>query len=380
MKKTVQLKLTPAGDQRTALLHTLASCNEAANYASKHMRDRKITSKFSLHHAVYAGLKARGLAAQAAVRVIGKVADAYTTQRGAIKTGALKGKCKAKALAKPISFRSDAAQAFDDRNLSWNYAAQTISIWTTAGRLQGIPYVGSAEAVAMVAGFRRGETDLIARGGSLYLMATVDVPDMEPVLPEGFLGVDLGIVNIATTSDGANWSGGAVTIRRKKNVALQAKLQAKGTKSAKRLLKNRSGKEARFIRDINHQISKKIITEAKRTGRGIAIEDLKGIRERVRLRKPQNTALHSWAFAQLGGFLSYKAVAAGVALLAVDPAYTSQLCPNCGTIGRENRPNRGLFSCASCGHTGPADVIAAGNIATRAEYDFGVVINQPDAA
>ncbi|WP_427006049.1 RNA-guided endonuclease InsQ/TnpB family protein [Pseudarthrobacter sp. H2] len=380
MKKTVQLKLTPTGEQRTALLRTLAGCNEAANFASERMRTERIASKFSLHRAVYADLKARGLAAQAAVRVIGKVADAYTTQRGAIKTGALKGKRKAKALAKPISFRPDAAQAFDDRNLSWNHGAQTISIWTTAGRIQGLPYVGSAEAAALVSEFRRGETDLIERGGKLYLMVTVDVPDQEPAIPDGFLGVDLGIVNIATTSDGANWSGGAVTLRRKKNAALRAKLQAKGTKSAKRLLKKRSGKEARFVRDINHQISKKITTEAKRTGRGIAIEDLKGIRERARLRKSQNTALHSWAFAQLGGFLAYKAAAAGVALTAVDPACTSQLCPACGTIGRQNRPNRDLFQCASCGHTGPADVIAAGNMATRAHHNFGAAINQPDAA
>ena len=87
-------------------------------------------------------------------------------------------------------------------NLSWNHGAQTISIRTAAARLQGIRYVGSAEAVALVAGFRRGETDLMERGGKLYLMATVDVPDPEPAIPDGFLGVDLGIVNIATTSDG----------------------------------------------------------------------------------------------------------------------------------------------------------------------------------
>lgn len=380
MKKAVQLKLTPTGEQRDALLHTLASCNEAANYASRHAHDRGVRTKFALQRLVYSDLKAKGLAAQAAVRVIGKVADAYATQRGAIKSGALKGKRKANAVAKPIHFRPDAAQAFDDRNLSWNHDAQTVSIWTTAGRLQGIPYVGSAEAAVLVGEFRRGETDLIERGGSLYLIATLDVPDMAPATPDGFLGVDLGIVNISTTSDGANWSGGAVTLRRKKNVALRAKLQARGTKSAKRLLKKRAEKESRFIRDINHQISKTIITEAKRTGRGIAIEDLKGIRERARLRKPQRTALHSWAFAQLGALLTYKAAAAGVALIAVDPAYTSQVCPTCGTIGRENRPSRGLFLCASCGHTGQADVIAARNIATRAHYNFGVAISQPDAA
>jgi transposase len=106
------------------------------------------------------------------------------------------------------------------------------------------------------------------------------------VEPEtGFHGVDLGIVNIAmvatgrgVTVTGENWSGGAITLRRKKNVKLRAKLEAKGTKSAKRLLKKRSKKQGRFDTDVNHQISKRIVAEAQRTGNGIAVEELTGIR------------------------------------------------------------------------------------------------------
>ncbi|MFI6495377.1 hypothetical protein ACIBK0_50025, partial [Streptomyces sp. NPDC050564] len=56
--------------------------------------------------------------------------------------------------------------------------------------------------------------------------------------------------------------------------------------SAKRRLKKRRRKEARRARDINHKIAKHVVAEAERTGRGIALEDLTGIRERVRLAKP----------------------------------------------------------------------------------------------
>lgn len=73
------------------------------------------------------------------------------------------------------------------------------------------------------------------------------------------------------------------------------------------------------------------------TDRGIAREDLTGIRDRVRLRKPQRSMLHSWAFAQLGAFLDYKAAQAGVAVVAVDPAYTSQTCSRCGHVDKRNR-------------------------------------------
>lgn len=80
------------------------------------------------------------------------------------------------------------------------------------------------------------------------------------------------------------------------------------------------------------------VAEAQRTAQGIALEDLGGIRERARLRKPQRVTLHSWSFRQLGTFIAYKAQRAGVPLMHVDPAYTSQECSQCHHIDRRNRP------------------------------------------
>lgn len=122
---------------------------------------------------------------------------------------------------------------------------------------------------------------------------------------------------------------------------------------------------------MNHRVSKKIVAEAKRTGRGIAIENLVGIRERVRLRKPQRATFHTWAFAQLGAFLIYKALAAGVLLVVVDAAYSSQECSECKHIEKGNRPSQAIFKCRSCGFSLDADHNAARNIRDRAEYDFG---------
>src|SRR5215467_13745664 len=84
-------------------------------------------------------------------------------------------------------------------------------------------------------------------------------------------------------------------------------------------------------------------------GRGIALEDLTGIRDRVRLRRPQRVTLHSWAFHQLGQFIAYKAARAGLVLVQVDPAYTSQGCSQCGHVAKANRPNQSTFRCTSCG-------------------------------
>jgi putative transposase len=156
-------------------------------------------------------------------------------------------------------------------------------------------------------------------------------------------------------------------------------LQAKHTSSARRLLKKRRRKEARFAADLNHQISKRIVAEAERTGCGIAVEELTGIRDRVRLRKPQRATLHSWAFAQLGSFLAYKAKQAGVAFVEVDPAYTSQTCSACGWVDKKNRRSQAVFECGRCGFVGHADHNAAINIASRGVDRWGEVM-RPHAA
>ncbi len=148
---------------------------------------------------------------------------------------------------------------------------------------------------------------------------------------------------------------------------------------SRRLLKKRRRKEARFAADVNHQISKRIVAEAQRTGRGIAVEELTGIRARVRLRQPQRAAVHSWAFAQLGAFLGYKARAAGVAFVEVDPAYTSQTCSAFGWVDQRNRRSQAAFECGQCGFVGHADHNAAIVIAARGVERWGEVMH-PHAA
>jgi IS605 OrfB family transposase len=124
---------------------------------------------------------------------------------------------------------------------------------------------------------------------------------------------------------------------------------------------------------MNHKISKEIVSVAQRTARGIAVEELGGIRERVRLRRDQRDTLSSWPFRQLGQHLAYKAKQAGVPFIEVDAAYTSQRCPRCGHTERANRPDRGRFCCRRCGLAGPADVVAGVNVRDRARSAWALV-------
>ncbi|MCX5562804.1 transposase [Streptomyces sp. NBC_00038] len=360
----------PTPETALALECTLHACNDAANWLSGQAHERGETSRKVLQGFAYRDLKGRGLSAQPALHVLRKVADAYTTLRANIRNGNLGeegSKRRHKAESKPVTFRPDAAQPYDDRCLSWQIDEQTVSIWTTAGRLRGVRFTCSEQARKLLAGHRKGESDLVHRDGMWLLIATCEVPEAERYEPDGFIGVDLGIANIATTSTGYRAAGRDLNRHRKRHRDLRRKLQAKRTQSAKRRLKNRRRKEQRHAANVNHIISKKIVTEAERTSSGIALEDLGRIRQRVRLRKPQRVTLHSWAFAQLGAFVAYKAQRAGVPLVYVDPAYTSQECAECHHIEKKNRVDQALFVCRGCGVVAHADRNASHVIGQRGE-------------
>ncbi|MEU5143773.1 transposase [Streptomyces sp. NPDC021139] len=385
MKITAQVKLMPASaHDADALAATLRACNRAANAASEVAFAKDLKRRNVLQEAVYHRIKADfDLGAQAAVRTIKKVCDAYATLKGNLKAGnhgPQRSKRRAKMESKPIVFRESAAQPYDDRILTWNLDTRAVSIWTVAGRLKGIPFVCSEEAMRLLAQ-RKGESDLVMRDGMFFLIATIDIPEPETSEPTGWLGVDLGIVNIATTSDGKIMSGRQVNRYRQRKRDLRSKLQKKRTKSAARVLKRNRRKEARYATQRNHIIAKKLVATAERTSRGIGLEDLTGIRQRVTAKKDQRARLSSWAFAQLGSFVEYKAKRAGVPVVHVDPRNTSRQCSECWHTHRSNRISQAWFVCRSCGTVLHADHNGSRNIAHRADaaWQRGAV-NRPSTA
>jgi len=221
----------------------------------------------------------------------------------------------------------------------------------------------------------RGQADMIYAKGNLFLCLCVELPDGTPITPQGMLGIDLGICNLATNSDGDNFSGKEVDAVRERMTAIKKKLQKRGSKSAKRHLKKLSGREAKFKRNTNHVISKKIVSTAKDTSRAIALEDLKGFNGRQTVRKADRERFGKWAFDQLRQFIEYKAQLAGVPVIAVDPRNTSRTCSACGCISKANRKSQSIFSCIECGITLHADYNAALNIASRAVVNLPIAVH-----
>ncbi len=355
MKLIAQVKLLPTPEQTISLQRTLELANAACEFVSKQAWQSKTFKQYDLHHICYREAREKFvLSAQMVVRCIAKVADAYKLDKETRR-----------------KFRPTGSIAYDDRIVSWRMRDSTVSIWTTAGRLR-IPFV-CGERQRELLNRRQGESDLVFFRDKFFLSATCEVEEPELQEVESVLGVDLGVTNIAVDSDGEVHAANHINNVRHRHRRLRSKLQAKGTRSAKRKLKKLSGKEQRFAKDTNHRISKQIVAKAKDTRRAIALEDLSGIRARVTVRRRQRATLHSWAFRQLRSFVEYKAQREGVPVFLVDPRNTSRTCPNCGHVDKANRKTQSQFSCVVCGHAGLADEIAAINIGRRADVNLPIV-------
>jgi len=348
MKLTLPVKLAPTPEQHQALLETMERFNEACNDIAEVAYRNRLANKWALHKLTYYRVREQyGLSAQMTVRAISKVVEAYKRDRR----------------VKP-SFKPRGAMVYDERILSWK-SLEHASILTLKGRILVPIRIGEYQRARMDR--IRGQADLLLRNGVFYLAATVEAPEETPLDPVGTLGVDLGLKYLAYDSDGESHSGDKIDGERERMVRLRADLQRCGSKSAKRHLRKLSGRMNRFRTDVNHCISKRVVAKAKDTRRRIAVEDLSGIRDGVTVRKPQRGRLHSWGFYQLRSFVEYKARLAGVPVVAVPPRGTSHICPVCGANERANRPDRDRFKCVGCGYAGPADHVAAVNIAARAD-------------
>jgi len=344
MKLVIQLRLLPNAAQTAPLLKTMERFNEAASFAARAGFEAGVFSQPSIHKLAYREIRERfDLSAQMAVRAIGKAVECFHRDKTVC----------------PV-FKPHGAVTYDERILGFK-GLDKVSLWAMGGR----QVVGLVYGEYQRERFDRikGQCDLIYRKGAFYLYATVEFAEKPPVVVTDFLGVDLGIANIAFDSSGGQHTGKEVERVRRKHNLQRKRLQRKNTKGAKKKVRRIGGKEARFRRHENHCISKALVTTAKDTGCGIAIEDLNGIRDRLPVwSRDARSRLSGWSFAQLVAFLTYKAQQVGIPVVLVDPCNTSRTCSVCGHCDKANRTSQENFLCVLCGHRMHADQNAARNI------------------
>jgi putative transposase len=358
MYRTLVLDLDPTPEQKATLLTTVNEYTACFNAVAAEGYNSGCGSGIELHKRTYYSLRAEHptlpaqLVVSSRMKATEVVKSALTHKRKGRKTTLPRTRC--------CSIR------YDMRSCWVKWESSTCSLATVTGRLElafSLPtyarrYItGSTGKVA--------SADLVykRRRWRLHVVVSLPAPDVAPTAD--VVGVDLGVVRPAVTSNNRFLGQRCWREQEARIFRLRRKLQAKGTKSAKRHLRRLSGKLFRQRRDHDHVLSKRIV-QATPAGGTIVLEKLTDIRLRTKQRQgKQSRRLHSWSFAQLQGFTCYKAEEQGKRVVLVDPRKTSQTCNRCGYTNRANRPKQAVFCCCECGYQLNADLSAARNIAAK---------------
>jgi len=210
----------------------------------------------------------------------------------------------------------------------------------------------------------KGDAKLFQRDNQWYAMLPIKTMPAGRFGEKTFIGIDLGIVRIATLSTPdivKIFDGKEIRHKREHFANIRKRYQKHGRVDKVKLSK---GHEKRWMTDTNHKISKEIVDIASQYANPvICFEKLEGIRERARGSKRFNRMMSSWAFRQLIDFVKYKAERIGIEVSFVDPRNTSRMCSKCGHISRSNRISQANFRCTECGFQCNTDVQASRNIA-----------------
>ena len=353
MQRTVALKLLnpPVHEFR----QTMFAFREACQYISTCIQEGAPVNRGRLHQKYYKILRGQfNLPSQMAQSVIRVVVGVYRSLKSTKKLDAI-----------PIFRR---LQAQFQHNRDWSFSKGLVSLRTlktrrrvrfVSGVHQRLKYLDNPE-------WKCGGARLIERKGSFYLHITIEKetpPLAKSVTP---IGIDRGIRALAVTRalDEAPLiiRGGVLTSYRFRMLRLRRRLQAKGTRRARRVLRHLKGREKRFVLDFCRRAAKMVIGYAQRYNQPILVfENLTGIRNRIRTRsKKTRRQLHSWSFMVLKQASIDKAEELGLPVTAVDPAYTSQRCSRCGQKGVRSGKR---FKCPTCELSLDSDLNAAREIA-----------------
>ena len=356
---SVKCKLQVMSEMRGEIDLTLEKFADACSQILEVATANKQWNTAKLHHLVYYPVKAStGLKANHVCQAIRRVVG------------------NAKAVKKVHQFRPTSIN-LDARLFS--ITEDYVGVTLITGRKKFKLLIGNYQRALL-----KGQTPTAAtlnktRKGDYYINICVEIPTDPTGKTPKVIGVDLGRRDIATTSTEKSWSGDAIQSARDRYSKVRSNVQSKRTRSSRKLLRRLQGREQRFQKWTNHNISKELVTEAKLSNAALAFEDLTNIRASLNEKprsKTERRRTNNWAFYQLRLFVQYKAAIAGVPVLFVPPAYTSQTCHRCGHLhpvkGKSYR-NGKRFKCGHCGFEHDADVNAALNIAA-----LGVSIDNPE--
>ena len=356
---SVKCKLVVPIEYRPKIDETLRGFADACNQILAVAKRDNCWNTTKLHHKVYKQVReATGLKANHVCQAIRRVIN------------------NAKAVKQIHKFRPTSI-SLDIRTFRYVEETQTVGVTLKRGRVDFKLSIGGYQ-IALLRGQNLTSATLNkSNKGDYYINFVVEIDTPPTGKTPKVIGVDLGRRDIATTSTGKSWNGEQIQSVRDRFSRVRANVQSKRTRNSRRLLRRLSGRERRFQEGLNHNISKQLVTEAKTSEAALAFEDLTGIRDSLNQKprsKTERRRTNNWAFYQLRIFVNYKAAIAGVPVVFVPPAYTSQTCSGCRHIhpekGKSYR-NGKKFKCGHCGFEHDSEALAS----LRASADINAAIN-----
>lgn len=348
--RSVIISLSLTDEEKTRVVETIRQAAEVYNLHSKFSVENKTAAKKHLHEGVYH--VARELFPKIPSAMVQTMRDNVVESVKSYNSRNPKKRWSKQPLKKPTSSIRYDKRLFTLRGSLLTFSTinkrvktqVSVPAWFT----ERYPDYSPQSASLRVHG-RTGEV--------LFTVNYVLKADVEPASGE-VVGLDRGLYTIVTSSRGEVKTASEIRAVRRRYLYNRKMLQQKGTPSAKRKLRAMSGREKRFMRNVNHVLTKELALSPN--VKTYVLEDLNGIRNKRR-GKRTNTWLSQWSFNQFEILLTYKAQARGINVVYIDPRYTSQKCNACKNINKASRV-KGRYVCVKCGYTEHADINAAYNI------------------
>lgn len=355
MQRTIKIKLK----QNPALVKTLQTASKVRQLVCTFGYNIQTDDKNELHKLTYSKIRKQYPEFPSAL--------VQTSRDVAVEA------LKRNKLSKRINVKPMSALRYNKRCLRVSLEHKTISISSVKGRLKFD--FNSNKQLDKYLDWKPKAGMLVYRNNNLFLNLVVEkeAPVRQKASEQDVLGIDRGINNILVCSDNQFFNSKELKRVKGKYQHLKQVLQSKGTDSANRKLKTISGKERRFVTDMNHCLSKVI---AESDFKVFALERLRRMTKKSN-GKRFNRKLGNWSFSEFESFLNYKAEALGKHIVKVNPAYTSQKCSNCNIIKKSNR--KGSWYSCGCGFQLHSDLNASRNIANLGISEFSrLSVNQPN--
>ena len=378
---TIKLRLYTTAAQDQLFRHMTQCYRQACNFVSQYIFDHDFElNSYRLHKQLYRQVRADfDLKSQ----LTGSVFRTATARYQTIRTQLLQNPYRyhdeqgqyhkidktLEWLYKPVYFSRPQADLVRDRDYSFVDGGRMLSINTLKKR-ERVRFAREHFAEYLDGSWSLGTAKLVSQNGIWYLHIPVTraFEDFDKSAVKHVVGIDRGLRFLTTSYDEHGktdfLSGKQILRKRHKFLEVRRQLQAKGTKSAKRALCRLAGRENRWMSDFNHCLSKTLVAKYG-TDTLFVVEDLTGIsfaEKNLSRGASANNDLRAWSFWQLEQYLAYKARMNRSEVLKVSARYTSQRCPKCGSIDKNNRHHEAHEYRCQCGYRSNDDRIGAMNI------------------